>query len=124
MEEIEFRLTWKELSTGRLLKTYVSLDALLKQNEFTELTATKLIHNKDFELIAKEQFTELYDKNDKKIYKGDIVRVDGRKELYKVVFSDGGFMLNVIPDAHSQVFIRSEIIEIIGNELNNPELLK
>lgn len=78
------------------------------------------------------QFTGLHDKNSKRIYEGDIVRVDdsadihwsARNEIAVIKYSPGRFQLSC---KNGQVNVIQEdlqdIIEIIGNIHENQELL-
>ncbi len=78
-----------------------------------------------------EQYTGLKDKKrteefpeGQEIYEGDIVKADWRVGKWEIVFSDGGFVMNIIPDAHAQIFIQNELVEIIGTiYTTHPELL-
>lgn len=79
------------------------------------------------------QFTGLTDKNDKKIFEGDIVK-DESGVVYPVVVGLTGFYLKYTPP-HSHGFhydllplsnywhAHGAIIEVIGNIYDNPELL-
>ena len=76
------------------------------------------------------EYTGLLDKNDKKIFEGDILRAtyDGDAErIYEVIFYNGGYKMRTkdcetmydysIHDDHPE-------FEVIGNIYDNPELLE
>lgn len=86
------------------------------------------------------QFTGQYDKNDKKIYEGDIVRWEYPdydhctgwrgtvKNVCKVTFEYGSFRINAYPynlGSCEDFFEDKETygLEVIGNVYDNPELL-
>ena len=77
------------------------------------------------------QFTGQYDKNDKKIYEGDIVRWDKDQKLYVVEFRSGMFYASVEP-CNPHIYggfplwflcEEEQHCEIVGNRYDNPELL-
>ena len=75
-----------------------------------------------------EQFTGLKDKNGAEIYEGDVVKVEGDGEIYRVEWIYSGFGLE--PRYNSprypilgNVKLRKKI-EVIGNIHENPELLE
>lgn len=75
-----------------------------------------------------EQYTGLKDKNGKEIYEGDVVKVEGDGEIYRVEWIRSGFGLE--PRYNSlrypvlgNVELRRKI-EVIGNIHENPELLE
>lgn len=74
----------------------------------------------EYELML---YTGLKDSNGVKIFEGDIVVFENQK-TYEVVGGDGCFMLSIIPDAHSQIFIDNDNCKVIGNIYDNPELHK
>ena len=86
------------------------------------------------------QFTGQYDKNDKKIYEGDVVRWEYPdydhctgwrgtvKNVCKVTFEYGSFRINAYPynlGSCEDFFEDKETygLEVIGNVYDNPELL-
>lgn len=87
-------------------------------------------------LISKEdrglklmEFTGLYDKNNKPIYEGDIVKFKNqvRERWGEIIFERGTFMLN---EPHLKEWNKSLFCcrmdmnqwEILGNQFENPEL--
>lgn len=75
-----------------------------------------------------EQYTGLKDKNGTEIYEGDVVKVEGDGEIYRVKWIRSGFGLE--PRYNSprypvlgNVELRKKI-EVIGNIHENPELLE
>ena len=75
-----------------------------------------------------EQCTGLKDKNGIEIYEGDVVKVEGDGEIYRVEWINSGFGLE--PRYNSprypilgNVKLRKKI-EVIGNIHENPELLE
>lgn len=71
------------------------------------------------------QFTGLHDKNGKEIYKGDIVKID-KLGKYRVDYLDHSmkFFFQTLDDNKTSFTATPEMIEIIGNVFQNPELLK
>jgi len=83
----------------------------------------------DFIKIGKQielmQFTGLLDKNDKEIYEGDILEFDYEplgKFREEIKFVDSGFWIK--RKDGSNFLPSKEYREIIGNVMENPELLK
>jgi len=113
MREILFRFVFKNRETGEIRKEIFSLNEI--QSGCAKLIY--LLRNSSLELIARDEFTGITDKNGKKIFENDIVKSDwGYGELNtKVEFQDIFF-------ADNECTI-SENIEVIGNIFDNPDLL-
>jgi hypothetical protein len=82
MREIKFR-AWTDRNC--FIKNYCYLDT---NNHFfgEDLTNGPIV-----KILAVEQFTGLYDCEGKEIYEGDIVKAQGSKKEYKIIFSNGSF---------------------------------
>ena len=80
------------------------------------------------------QFTGLFDKNGKKIFEGDIVKVvDENGEINElqpdtgigaIEFLDGAWYISEDVDNGLYDIIRNYSIEVIGNKFDNPELVE
>ena len=74
------------------------------------------------EAMILEQYTGLKDKNDKEIYEGDICEISHAWTVFKreVIFKNAGFGFQ---GTYSIFIPNKELMEIIGNIHENPELL-
>lgn len=75
------------------------------------------------------QFTGKYDKNQRKVYEGDIVLqqgYNGRKEKMVVRFDNGAFIVGYHSGSSTRKkpMLISDKCEVIGNIHDNPELLQ
>lgn len=69
------------------------------------------------------QFTGLHDKNNIKIYEGDIVKYENMTG--KIMFLNGSFVMSDFEENEEwELGIINEEIEVVGNIYDNPELLE
>lgn len=106
LEHIEYELNSMRLSA--------SLDLLLLPDKISK----KLKFNNRFEIM---QFTGLYDKNNKKIFEGDILK-DKHNEIGLATFRNGYFGFE--GTKFFKLLLQHEGSEVIGNIHDNPELLE
>lgn len=136
MREILFRAKTipdcKDVITGKIIKTpkwihgYVDL-GYMHDCETPLISDEKgnRVYKCQYETIG--QFTGLTDKNGKKIFEGDIVKISGALEgVYVCVWDENNFEyeFNTKEMSFSLPCVHSDDIEIIGNIHDNPELLK
>lgn len=145
IREILFR--GKCCTTGEWVEGFLGIEELddyvIQQFSFDEYFASECIDQYSVKLETVGRYTGLTDKNDKKIFEGDILKISFRKEFLKAVVKFGyynhpdkilksnlGFYFDFV-DSKSY---RKDVgywtgktlgeIEVIGNIHDNPELLK
>ena len=115
--EIKFRAFDKEAKT---MHEVSSIDFDNKQIFIQEEIFDVWLNLEDVILM---QFTGLYDKNDKEIYEGDIVRISP-KEKSAVTYEKGSFYVKAKEGNFRLGNWKKETLEVLGNIYENLELLK
>ena len=132
MREILFR--GKRLDNGEwVYGYYVHIGPVSCQRAYIIPEYTSAIYVKEVDPSTVDQYTGLMDKNDKRIFEGDIVSTDIARPYLIVEFRDGCFMFNCNDGGKDYYDIMLPILEdaqteykygeIIGNIHDNPELL-
>ena len=124
MREIKFRAWHKE---EKIIGEVLGIDILHKEIFFSNEDVDCYEHS-DFKDIELMQYTGLYDKNEKEIYEGDIVKLRANHGIGVVKYYDewGAFVIEYIkprPLAVLGMNYYKEDIEVFGNIYENPELL-
>ena len=124
MREIKFRAWHKE---EKIIGEVLGIDILHKEIFFSNEDVDCYEHS-DFKDIELMQYTGLYDKNEKEIYEGDIVKLRANHGIGVVKYYDewGAFVVEYIkskPLAVLGMNYYKEDIEVLGNIYKNPELL-
>lgn len=71
------------------------------------------------------QFTDLFDRNGKEIWEGDLLKEDKRKKrTYECRFSNGIFLFSMVNEPYFDLPSKTSKLEVIGNIWESPELLK
>ena len=128
--EIKFRARVKNKETGEI-KT-ILFPLYLPQHE-DSLMQNFPLNLTMFEILNFDQFTGLKDKNGKDIFEGDVVYCEDNNLKYQVKFGE-------YPNPHDITFncngwyaendriccclVMTELLEVIGNIYENPELLE
>ena len=126
MRDIKFRYTYKRKEDGKLYQVIYPFECIEKgTGGFSDL-----LNNNLWEIIGRDLYTGLKDKNKDEIYEGDILKAKmyDEKRLYVVQYYEDGFEgkdTKLLGNRQSAFHIHSLIKgEIIGNIYENPELLK
>lgn len=120
MRELKFRYTLKRKRDGHIYQVIMPLEAI---EELSQPSHFLPLNSELWEVIAKDEFTGLHDKNGVDIYEGDVV-------TYK--FNEIG---EVVEDIRRDCFVTNSPLydgvtgysentaEVIGNIHENPELV-
>ena len=119
MREIKFR-AWDKIN-----KDMFNVESI----NFQERRVYKdTVSYRNFEDIDLMQCTGLKDRNNKKIYEGDILSDGNIKKSHKVVFENGSFKAEFKGDFDEYSFDLIDVVaqgcEVIGNIYENPELME
>jgi len=121
MREIKFRYRIRNRKYGKIHKIIIDINVLEngRQSQYFNIL--------DYEILSRDEYTELKDKNGNEIYEGDILEDIDRIGI--IEFYQGGFIVQDIrplPDESATYYhidILGEDAEIIGNIYENSELM-
>lgn len=128
--EIKFRYVFKHPKTKEVQTAIITIDDM-ERNDWSKTFKWDSLR---FELVARQRYTGLRDKNGKEIYEGDIWRND--VSMYVVFWSKeyAGFRAKVVQSDYALIkgltfTLRQytedvNVVEVIGNIYENQELLE
>ena len=122
MREILFRGKWK--NSGEWV--YGNLFNPDKSDTPTQICIGTYIARTCYEIDPETvgQFTGLTDKNGKRVFENDIVKVDDDDEAYKIIYAYVAYRICDRHNRYSYTIHNDHNLTVIGNVYDNPELLK
>ncbi|EKG4104690.1 hypothetical protein O3F01_000035 [Campylobacter jejuni] len=133
LQDFDFRI-WYDISECYVENPYIasfhSADKIIGGEVYHDFGKCPDFVDFDTDSLKIELFSGYCDKNGKKIYEGDIVKVEdnGNASIFKVGFSNNmGFSASLQTEAiltYQLKILASKGIEVIGNIHENAELLK
>lgn len=127
MREIKFRIWVKD---RKAIFEVISIDYVTKKVTYLLERVGHLLSIRDakFNDVELMQYTGIKDKDNKKIYEGDILFESFGEKYYKVIFENGGFRAEFKGDFDEHSFDLIDVVaqgcEIVGNIYENPELME
>jgi uncharacterized phage protein (TIGR01671 family) len=122
---------WSEyclnIFTGEVVEIVTSDNKFFSRANEPNFYFDKNAHVKESPYVV-QQYTGLKDRHEKEIYEGDIVKVyseefENENFTGKVIFDEGSFLTWINKNDIRSVWSGDDI-EVIGNIMENPELLK
>lgn len=122
--EIKFRYVFKRKTDGHIYIIEFNVEAL-EDKSVSQIKT--MLRNDLWELVARDQFTGLKDKNELELYADDIIDITRYEETtrHQIIWKEGGWRLNPpgpFPTQYLGCF-KSAIIEKKGNIYENKDLL-
>lgn len=126
MKEIKFRVWDKK---KEMWSNYQIVDNMIYFMD--KVTGVWIRDNKYPDRFKLMQYTGLKDKNEKEIYEGDIIKNNFEETVGSIMFADCGYWIKTIDkDIFNDTIYHvlgqydGEVLEVIGNIYENPELLE
>ncbi|WP_085521391.1 YopX family protein [Tuberibacillus sp. Marseille-P3662] len=122
MSNIKFRYIVRHKASGNIETKHYFLSQI-EERPLKELSPAFLA---DYELLSRDQYTGLRDKNGVEVYDDDLINSQGG--IYRVRYVDGSYYAvkpNAINTLHFYLDYKTKYnVEVIGNVHENPDLLE
>jgi len=131
MRDIKFRYVWKNRTTNKMTIIVFDLQEIYSGNAVNDFDYDWKVK---YELVSVDQCVGLTDKKGGQVYERDFVLIDGDERKFRIKWFDD--MCFGFSDARNDYiktsyecydtmhgFPTDDMIEIIGNTYENPELL-
>ncbi|MCY8383176.1 YopX family protein [Bacillus haynesii] len=121
MNSIEIRYTFRHTGSGNIEMKWYNI-AQLEARAATELSPA---FSDEYELISRDLFTGLKDRQGRMIYEGDVYHQGDPNILYVVEYKGAGFVGKQIrSSSYAGLEYWKDRIEVISDVYRNPELLE
>jgi len=120
--EIKFRYVFKHPKTKEVQTAIITIDDM-ERNDWSKTFKWDSLR---FELVARQRYTGLRDKNGKEIYEGDIALIYGDRCVIEYDSKSASYVARTKIDSYwaldEETFKLG--VEVIGNIYENPKLLE